>query len=316
MKLFIRSIFLIAITLVLTGIFGELMLRLKNSNQKNYVIEMWKYANNLKRIADNPNLGHIHQRDKEATLQGVKIAINSLGMRGPEIRDFSIDKKKVLLLGSSITLGWGVKENETVRAVLEKKLGNKFLVLNGGIGNYNVVRSVINYEQHWRDIIKPDYIVLHYFINDAEYLHPSKENLVFKHSQLAVILYHIVQGLLQGSPDIFNLVEHYKKVYAPTSRGYKEMLVALDKLKNIADKDGTKIILAMIPDIHQLQNYPFKFVHESMQQISADRGWLYIDFLENLSSFMGPELWTIPGDPHPNGVAHDIMAKQLFHSIN
>ena len=316
MKILIRSIFLVSVTLFLTGIFGEIMLRLKNSNQQNYVIEMWRYANNLKKISENPDLGHIHQPSKNATLQGVNIAINSLGMRGPEGQNLSMNKKKVLLLGSSITLGWGVDEDETVRAVLEKRLGNNFQVLNGGIGNYNVARSVNNYELHWRDVVKPDYIVIHYFINDAEYLSPSEENLVFKNSQLAVILYHIFQGLMRGSPEISKLEKHYKNVYAPTSRGYKEMLVALDKLKKITDNDGTKVIFAMIPDIHQLQNYPFKFVHKRMQKISADREWLYVDFLENLQNFQGPELWTIPGDPHPNGIVHGIMAMQLSHSIN
>ena len=315
MKNFLRSIVLVTITLGFTGVVGEVMLRLKNSDQKNYVIEMWRYANNLKIIADDPDLGHIHRPGKEAILQGVNIAINSLGMRGPEIQHFGLDKKTVLLLGSSITLGWGVNEDETVRAVLEKTLGNKFQVLNGGIGNYNVVRSVNNYNRRWRDLVRPEYIVLHYFINDAEYLLPSVENPVFQRSQLAVILYHIVQGLVQGSPDISALVKHYKNVYEAKSQGYKDMLVALDRLKKIADKDGTKVILAMIPDIHQLQNYPFGFVHRKMQKLSADRGWLYVDFLEQLSGYKGPELWTIPGDPHPNGIVHGLMAKQLSQSI-
>ena len=49
-KLF-RSILLIIMTLAFTGILGEALLRLKNSDQKNYVIEMWRYANDLKIIS-------------------------------------------------------------------------------------------------------------------------------------------------------------------------------------------------------------------------------------------------------------------------
>ena len=233
-------------------------------------------------------------------------------MRGPEIQSYKSNKKTVLLLGSSITLGWGVKEDKTIRAVLEKKLGENYQVLNGGIGNYNLARSVKKYERSWRDIVKPNFIVLHYFINDAEYLPPSVDNPFFRNSQLAVILYHIFQGLIQGSSDISALVKHYKNVYELKSRGYKEMLFAMDQLKKIADKDETKVILAMIPDIHQLKNYPFKFVHEKMKSLATDHGWLYIDFLENLGRHKGPSLWTIPGDPHPNGTAHRLMAEQLF----
>ena len=309
-KLF-RSILLIVMTLAFTGILGEALLRLKNSDQKNYVIEMWRYANDLKIISDDPDLGHIHKSGKTANLQGVEISINKFGMRGPEIQLPNPNKKTVLLLGSSITLGWGVKEDKTIRAVLEKELGAKFQVLNGGIGNYNVVRSVKNYEQRWRHIVKPDFIVLHFFINDAEYLPPSVENILFRHSQLAVILYHIFYGLIQGGSDISALVTHYKKIYEPNSLGYREMLLALDRLKQLADEDNVRVILAMIPDIHQLQNYPFKFVHKKMQNLSIKRGWLYVDFLENLGMYEGPELWTIPGDPHPNGIAHRLMARQL-----
>ncbi len=311
MKQFIRSIVLVAITLVLTGAAGEVMLRLKNGDQKNYVIEMWRYASELKVIADDSNLGHVHQPGKSAALQGVDIAINSLGMRGPEVTTPVAGQKTVLLLGSSITLGWGVQEDKTLRAVLEKNLSKKYRVLNGGIGNYNVVRSVKNYETRWRQTVKPDVIVLHYFINDAEYLPPSIDNPIFRHSQLAVILYHIIQGLMQGAPDISALVKHYKNVYEPENRGYREMLVALDRLKELADQDGTKIILAMIPDIHQLENYPFGFVHKKMQKLTADRNWSYVDFLKSLDSYKGPELWTIPGDPHPNGTVHRLMAEQL-----
>ncbi len=221
MKQFISSFFLVLITLILSGVAGEIMLRLKNSDQKNYVIEMWRYASILKTISDDPDLGHIHKPGKAAKLQGVEIAINSLGMRGPEIQNHNLDMERVLLLGSSITLGWGVKEDETIRAVLERKLGKKYQVLNGGVGNYNLARSVKNYERRWRDTVRPNIIVLHYFINDAEYLPPSVDNPFFRNSQLAVILYHIFQGLMQGSLDISALVKHYKNVYEPKHEAIK-----------------------------------------------------------------------------------------------
>ena len=102
-----RSIFFNILTVLATvfiGIFlGEVLLRFKNKDQKNYNIEMWRYAKELKTPSLDPNLGHEHVPGKSARLQGVEIQLNSLGMRGPE-PDLADDKRKrILFLGSSNT---------------------------------------------------------------------------------------------------------------------------------------------------------------------------------------------------------------------
>ena len=76
-------------------------------------------------------------------------------------------------------------------------------------------------------------------------------------------------------------------------------------------EDGTKVLLAMIPDIHQLEDYPFDFIHQRMRALADELGWTFVDFLKSLGSYKGPELWTIPGEPHPNAFVHKAMAEQL-----
>ena len=39
----------------------------------------------LEKHSDNNKIGHIHKKNKSATLQGVKIKINNIGQRGQEI---------------------------------------------------------------------------------------------------------------------------------------------------------------------------------------------------------------------------------------
>jgi len=312
MKRILRSVALALITLAITGILGEVMLRIKNSDQQNYTIEMWRYANELKELSPNPKFGHVHVPNRSARLQGIDISINSLGMRGPEPDLGKTGDKKILLLGSSITLGWGVPEEQSLRGQLESKLGKGFRVFNGAVGNYNVSRSVALFKEAWRKTIKPDVVVVHYFINDAEYLPPGTDNVFVRNSQLAVILYYIVQGFLRGSYDLSALIEHYRKVYLLDSRGYKEMRRALADLRAMAEADGFKVVFAMIPDIHQLQSYPFGFIHKQMRGVVGKFGWGFVDFLDSLKGYEGPELWTIPGDPHPNGLVHGLMAEQLL----
>ena len=54
--------------------------------------------------------------------------------------------RRILFLGGSITLGWGVKEEDTVTEQLRQDLpspdASNIEVLNGGVGNYNAERYV------------------------------------------------------------------------------------------------------------------------------------------------------------------------------
>ena len=52
---------------------------------RNYDIEMWRYALELKKRADDPVLGHEHVASRSATLQSVEIRLNERGLRGPAL---------------------------------------------------------------------------------------------------------------------------------------------------------------------------------------------------------------------------------------
>lgn len=303
-------------TLIATALLGEALLRIANTNQQNYIIEMWRYAKDLKKISTDPSLGHIHIPNSTAILQGTEFQINSLGMRGaePKLKDNS--QKRVLFLGSSITLGWGVPENETMPVLLGVSLGDDAVVMNGGIGNYNTSRSVARFNHSWRQSIKPDIVVVHYFLNDAELLPLSQQNFLFKHSQLAVTLYYIYQGYMNGSTDLSALKDHYQAVYTDSSPGLNKMQHALSELNKMATEDGFQIVFTMMPDVHNLKKYPFGFAHTKVKKLVQEFNWIYVDFLDDLKKFNGPELWTIPGDPHPNGMVHKIMAERLFPIIS
>src|ERR1700730_12834131 len=107
---------LVSLIAAVTLSFGasEAMLRVKNASMKNYDIEMWRYSKELKTHSDNPSLGHVHLKHRSALLQGVTIRTNEWGLRGPPLAARDPGKRRILFLGSSITLGWGVPEDETV----------------------------------------------------------------------------------------------------------------------------------------------------------------------------------------------------------
>lgn len=291
--------------------FSEFVLRIKNSDQKNYNVEMWRYSKLLKVQSSDPNLGHEHRPNTHAVLEGVEININSLGMRGSEPDLSDTTKKRILVLGSSNTLGWGVKEEDTMCAALQKALADKAQVFNAGIGNYNAHRYVSLYEKKL-EAVKPDIIVIHYFIRDAEDLKPGGGNFILRNSQLAVMIYHLIQDMKYGYKDPGALVDHYKKMYSAGSPGLEAMKSAMQRLNELSGTHHFKIILVMVPDIHAVKPYPFNFIHEYVRDMAKSYGWTFVDFSEALNQVPQNELWVMSGDPHISGKGQKIMAEKLL----
>jgi lysophospholipase L1-like esterase len=310
---FIYLIFTIAISVFISLTLGEGFIRIKNYDMKNYDIEMWRYSKEIKKQSENPILGHEHVPSSSAILQSVNIRINKDGIRGPDLTKDTIYNRKILFIGSSITLGWGVEEKDTLTAQLNQMLKNEFpktSILNAGIGNYNADRYVERYSSKLQHI-NPDIVVVQYFINDAEDLKSGGGNWFLKNSQLAVTLwnaYHKFFGMTGES----ELLEHYQDVYKKDSIGYNKMKAAFEKLSVLSQNKGFDVLLVMTPDIHNLKEYPFSFIHEEIQRLSQQFNFFYVDLLPVFKGKEAKEFWAMPGDPHPNSKGHKLMAETIF----
>src|SRR5262249_33653933 len=116
------SVVMILVSLALSAGVAEIILRLKNSSMTNYDIEMWRYAKELKQRSDDPEIDFDHVRSKSAVLQNINVRINEWGLRGGPLEPVPSGRRRILFLGGSITLGWGVPEEQTVEARLERML--------------------------------------------------------------------------------------------------------------------------------------------------------------------------------------------------
>ncbi len=291
---------------------GEAVLRIKNSSMKNYDIEMWRYAKELKRRSDIPALGHEHVASRSATLQSVEIRINERGLRGAPIAPPTPGKRRILFLGSSVTLGWGVPEAETMTARLRDLFmrdGEDVEVLNAGIGNYNAVRYVERFERRLADL-EPTDIVVHYFLRDAETLDAGGGNFLLRHSELAVTTW-VAFSRHFGKAGKASLEEHYRDVYRPDAEGFRAMRKALRRLSAYAGRHRIRLYLAMTPDVHDLRDYKFGYIHDIMRKAAEEDGYRYVDLLPALANLTPAELWSMPGDPHPNAIGHRLMAQAL-----
>ncbi len=293
---------------------AEGVIRLKNLDMKQYEIEMWRYAKELKFQSKNPILGHEHIPSRKARLQSVEIRTNQLGMRGENVEPKKSDARRILFLGSSITLGWGVAENQTTPAQLETLLrnqGESIEILNAGVGNYNAARYVELFFSRLQSL-DPDEIVVHYFLRDAESLEAGGGNWFLKNSQLAVTLWNLLHRHFAPKG---TLQDHYLSVYDEARPGFQAMKNALTRLADDAKAKKRPVYLAMIPDVHDLKNYPFGIIHEKMKKLSNELGITFVDLLPALQNLNPNEVWVMDGDPHPGPTAHGVMAKQIAETI-
>lgn len=163
----------LAFAVVIAGALAEIFSRTVVDDGMHFDLEMWKYAKDIKKEADIAALGHEHRPGTSGQYMGVPVVINALGLRDKE---YAVAKPpgtvRVLMLGDSLTFGWGVRIEDTPSKMVERKLNEgaaapRFEVINAGVGNYNTVQEVTYFLNKGQNL-NPDVVVLNYFINDAE----------------------------------------------------------------------------------------------------------------------------------------------------
>ena len=199
-----------------------------NRNGMHYGIEMWKYAKQMKRISPIPRMSHEHTPNQEAVRMGVHVKINSQGLRDDE---FPIAKDegafRILVLGDSMTLGWGAKFEETYSKVLERMLNEnrpvasfeRYEVINAGVGNYNTVQEVAYFKARGAQY-HPDMVLLGFYLNDAEEI-PRRSGGFFKeHSYFYVLLSQGWDALLRAFGSRKGFKDYYLDLYSETNQKF------------------------------------------------------------------------------------------------
>lgn len=121
----------------------------------------------LKKDAKNiPHIGYTHEFFNS-------ISTNSQGTRGA---DFTVEKKdktfRILILGDSMTFGWGVEDNQTFTYFTEQYLNElaaknnfdtKFEVINAGFADAKTLDTYYVYLKNTGLTFQPDLIIVNFF---------------------------------------------------------------------------------------------------------------------------------------------------------
>ena len=319
LKNFFTHLTITVFSLIFIFLICEGILTIKNFIIPNYDIEMWKYAKKLKKKSDNPKIGHVHIKNKTAKLQNVEIKINNLGQRGENINlnDLKNFQRRILVIGSSVTLGWGVDEDKIFTSIIQKMSEQKnqnWLVINGGIGNYNAERYINNYIENWADLNVTD-IVIQFFVNDTEILKDSKVNFFTEHTHTGVMVWKFF-NILKSDLSPENIDSYYKKLYQDDFDGLKIAIKELKRLNSHCEDKEINCVIVLTPDIHKLNPYKLKFINKKMKTIAKEINFKIYDLLPAFESINGSDLWNAYDDPHPNEFGHEILGKEIYNLLN
>jgi hypothetical protein len=298
----------------------ELSVRTFVDDGMQYDLEMWKYARDVKQLANNPLIGHEHRSNSQARLMGVDVKINSKGLREREISyDRTPSALRLVMLGDSFTLGWGVPVEQTFSRRIERLYAARGIeaeVINAGVGNYNTIMEV-NYFLNEGYKYRPDIVVLNYIPNDAEPVPPhGQPNPLMRVCVSCVFLFGRVDVLLREVSLRPRWEAYYLDLYrhggAP---GWLNAKASIGKLAEYAQSHNVKLLIAHLPELRNLRHYPLQEITELVRQAAKENGAEFVDVLPELKDEHPGTLWVTPSDPHPNVRANELIANALFRKL-
>ena len=306
---------------VLVGVLAiEVMTRVVfDRHGMHFGIEMWKYAKQIKRTSADPEIGHEHAPNRSAFLMGVDVRTNSLGLRD---RAFPVEKptgvRRMLVLGDSMTFGWGARQEDAYPKVLERLLngnGEQYEVINAGVGNYNTAQEVAYFRERGRHL-RPDEVVLGFYINDAEPTPSEKTGLLARHSYFYVLAASGWDAFQRQRGWKESFTSYYRNLYSEENSGWRAARAALRELGGLCRDAGIPLRLMLIPELHAPgEAYPFRDIHGIVTAAARREGIPVLDLVDAFGGVDPPSLWVSRGDAHPNALAHKIIAEALFQEI-
>jgi len=308
------------VSLVITAVGLELLTRFIADDGMQFDLEMWKYAREVKQLAADPLIGHEHAPNRQARLMGVDFRSNSQGLRD---REFSFErvpgKLRIVMLGDSLTVGWGVPFEQTFPKRIEQmyaEAGIDAEVINLGVGNYNTMQEVQAFlVKGYR--YQPDVVVLNYFVNDAEPIVPvGAPSALMRGCYACVFVAGRGDALMRRFFGRQDWTQYYLSLYGDgTARGWLDAKAAIDRLAEFCKASGIKLMIASLPELHDVANYRFGRVTDLVRKSAEENGAAFVDVLPVLAEQPSAKLWVTPPDPHPNAYANALIAKALFEAL-
>jgi lysophospholipase L1-like esterase len=299
----------------------EVAVRAFFDDGKQFDLEMWKYALEVKGISSDPLIGHNHRPNRQGFLMGVQFDTNSKGLRD---REFSYEKPpgrlRIMMLGDSFTVGWGAKFDETFPKRIERMYTDRGIqaeAINTGVGNYNTIQEVEYYLTEGYKY-NPDIVVLNFTFNDAEPVPVSyPPPTILRICYSCIFVAGRIDSVLREFGDKKEWADYYLGLYGDDgqAKGWLAAKAYIAKLAAFTKAHGTKLLIASLPELHDVQHYRLQKITDLVHEAADENDVAFVDLLPYVQGVPSPELWVTPPDPHPDGLAHKLFADGIFDAL-
>jgi lysophospholipase L1-like esterase len=310
-KEILKGIIAALISLLIFFVLLEISLQIYTRLFIYYDVEMSRYAVEIKEKSDNPLIGHVHIPNSRAHLMGVDVVINSDGFRDNDYAVERNQKYRIAVLGDSLTFGWGVEKEETFEVLLEEMLSETrpTELINFGHGNYNTQQQVNLFKEKGLKY-NPDKVVVFYFINDAEVTPERSSWLWVSRLRSVTFLWSRARGLMSRAKPGQTFESFYAALYEDDQPGFIAVKESFLELQGISEEHGMELQVVMLPELHNLENYPFSDEYAKVTTFLRENGIPVIDLTDSFAGYEDPvELWVALDDAHPNALAHRMIAE-------
>jgi lysophospholipase L1-like esterase len=260
------------------------------------------------------------------------ITISEDGFRYPEkLGPKRNGQVRIFAFGDSVTMGWGVGDDSTYSAMLERMLNSKcpqhnFQVVNAGINAYPNSLVLERMKKVIEDQYKPDIVVIDFsgntrmeglvdtrgevrekFLNRVRWKGWLRQSAIYdfviEDLLRPIVYYRIRHMMVAGSLDIKQAGEELD---------VNQFNARLNSALQICQRNNVQMILLVtgtngetVPE-HPFQGAMLDFAHQ--------HGLPVINMMEVWKSLQQDQVFEDYGHPSPEG--HELIAQQLFKTIH
>lgn len=296
---------------------AECALRVLDPLGISYYSESLRY--HLEKVSD-PVLVYKHAPGLRRTYQGVEVSTNELGLRERPLAPKQDHELRILLLGDSVTFGWGVPVEATFGRKLESILASQqdrtVRTVNTGVGSYNTVQECAVLKTY-ADVIEPDLVLLLYVDNDINTNDPpfdpwSKLSLRGKSPPEALTILLEKSWLYRlGEFAWEHTLAKSPAKLDPQARGVRESMNALAAIAHFCHDRGLPFVTFYFRPIGEQSAGFSSALLAELQSCGQEHGFPVVDGGTWWGQGQRRLLTNSVVDAHPNARGHELMAQGI-----
>jgi lysophospholipase L1-like esterase len=239
---------------------------------------------------------------------------------------------RILVVGDSFVWGVGVYPEDTYARRLERRLSSLASELEFEVVSW--ARSGWNTSQAWRSLrgrlasLDPDLVLLNFTLNDPEPsdkearqrmmapLHRREPHGWSRALHRRSALYRLFWERFENRRQRRAFVSFYQRLF--TGPHWQDCLQAMEEMREATGARAIPLVLVVMPvfDSQLDRRYSYRWQHGKIAAAAAEREIPVLDLLETLRRVDARRLAVEPfTDPHPNELAHRIIADEITNYL-